>query len=87
VFNARVERGTAFNRQFFHNTMLWASLVGVLVLQAVAVHWPPAQSIFGTRSLSFAEWGIAFGVAATILLLEEGRKLTVALFDRVRSGN
>jgi P-type Ca2+ transporter type 2C len=82
VFNARVERGTAFNRQFFKNAMLWTSLAGVLVLQAVAVHWPPAQSIFGTRSLSLGEWGIAFGVAATIVLLEEGRKLAVAWFDR-----
>jgi P-type Ca2+ transporter type 2C len=83
VFNARVERGTAFNRQFFKNAMLWTSLAGVLVLQAVAVHWPPAQSIFGTHALSLGEWGIATGVAATILLLEEARKLTVALFNRV----
>jgi P-type Ca2+ transporter type 2C len=85
VFNARVERGTAFNRQFFKNAMLWASLAGVLVLQAVAVHWPPAQSIFGTRSLTLGEWGIAVGVAATIVLLEEGRKLAVALLERVHT--
>ncbi len=86
VFNARVERGTAFNRQFFKNAMLWASLAGVVGLQAIAVHWPPAQFIFGTRPLSLGGWGIATGVAATILLLEEGRKLTVALFERLRSG-
>ena len=86
VFNARVERGTAFNRQFFKNAMLWASLAGVIGLQVIAVHWPPAQSLFGTRPLSLGEWGIATGVAATILLLEEGRKLTVALFERLRSG-
>jgi Ca2+-transporting ATPase len=85
LFNARVERGSAFNRQFFNNAMLWASLAGVLVLQAVAVHWPPAQSIFGTRSLSLGEWGITVGVAASIVLLEEGRKLAVALFDRTPS--
>ena len=86
VFNARVERGTAFNRQFFKNAMLWASLAGVIGLQVIAVHWPPAQSLFGTQPLSLGEWGIATGVAATILLLEEGRKLTVALFERLRSG-
>jgi len=86
VFNARVERGTAFNRQFFKNAMLWASLAGVVGLQVVAVHWPPAQSIFGTQSLSLGQWGIATGVAATILLLEEARKLAVALFERLRSG-
>ena len=86
VFNARVERGTAFNRQFFKNAMLWASLAGVIGLQVIAVHWPPAQSLFGTQPLSLGEWGIATGVAASILLLEEGRKLTVALFERLRSG-
>ena len=85
VFNARVERGTAFNRHFFDNPMLWASLAGVIVLQAVAVHWPPAHSVFGTQALSIGEWAIATGVAALILLLEEGRKLVVALFERLRS--
>jgi len=85
VFNARVERGTAFNRQFFKNAMLWASLAGVIGLQVIAVQWPPAQSVFGTQPLTLGEWGIATGVAATILLLEEGRKLAVALFERLRS--
>jgi len=28
VFNARTEHGTAFNRQFFANGKLWASLLG-----------------------------------------------------------
>ena len=84
VFNARVEHGTAFNRQFFKNAMLWASLAGVVGLQVLAVHWPPAQSIFGTQSLSLGQWGIAIGTAATILLLEEARKLAVVLFVRLR---
>ena len=83
VFNARAERGTALNRHFFSNGFLWASLGGVVVLQLIAVQWPPARSIFGTQSLSLANWVMAFGVAASILLLEEGRKLTVALFERV----
>ena len=84
VFNARVERGTTFNKYFFDNAMLWTSLAGVLVLQAVVVHWPPAQSVFETEALSAADWGIAIGVAASILFLEEGRKLVVALLARVR---
>ena len=84
VFNARVEHGTAFNRQFFKNAMLWASLAGVVGLQVLAVHWPPAQSIFGTQSLSLGQWGIAIGTAATILLLEEARKLAVVFSLRLR---
>jgi P-type Ca2+ transporter type 2C len=82
VFNARVERGTAFNRHFFDNPMLWAALGGVVVLQALAVQWPAAHSVFGTQSLSLANWGIATGVAALILFLEEGRKLAVTLLRR-----
>lgn len=81
VFNARVERGTAFNRHFFENRMLWASLAGVVALQAVAVHWPPAQSVFGTTALTSREWAIAAGVASLILLLEEGRKLIARLIS------
>ena len=59
------------------------TLTGVIVLQAVAVHWPPALVVFGTEILSIRDWGIATGVASSILLLEEGRKLMVALFARV----
>jgi Ca2+-transporting ATPase len=39
VFNARAETGSAFNRHFFANRMLW----------------PPAQAIFGTTALSAAD--------------------------------
>lgn len=77
VFNARVERGTAFNKHFFDNPMLWVSLVTVIFLQAVAVHWPPAQSIVDTADMTLGDWGIAIGVASSILFLEESRKLLV----------
>lgn len=79
VFNARVERDTAFNRHFFANRMLWMALAGVVLLQMVAVHWPPAQSVFGTHSLTLQDWGIATGIASTVLLLEEGRKCIIRL--------
>lgn len=81
VFNARAETGSAFNRRFFDNRMLWLSLLGVLVLQVVVVHWPPAQVIFQTTDLSLADWAITIAVAASVLLLEEARKLAVVLFE------
>ena len=77
VFNARSETGSAFNADFFGNRMLWLALVGTLVLQAVAVHWPPASHIFGTTGMAWADWGLAIGVASSVLLLEEVRKLGV----------
>ncbi len=84
VFNSRVERGTAFNRYFFKNTMLWAALCGVIALQVVAVEWPPAQSLFGTQSLSPANWVLAVSVASSILLLDESRKLFVLMLSQLK---
>ena len=78
VFNSRVERGTAFNRYFFKNTMLWAALSAVIALQIIAVEWPPAQSMFGTHPLDLTDWGLAIAVASSILVLEEVRKLFLA---------
>ena len=75
VFNARAEQTSALNRQFFANRMLWASLAGLIVLQVVAVNWRPAQDVFGTTRLTPGEWGVTLGVAASILVLEEARKL------------
>jgi P-type Ca2+ transporter type 2C len=80
VFNARSEKGSAFNAQFFKNRMLWSALLGTLFLQALAVHWPVASKIFGTTGMAWTDWGIAAGVASSVLLLEEGRKLCFRLF-------
>lgn len=88
VFNARAERGTAFNKHFFDNAMLWASLAGVVLLQSIAVYWPPAQLIMGTTAMSATDWGIAIGVASSVLPLEETRKLLAKLlFSRYRLAN
>ena len=81
VFNARVEHGSAFSAGFFKNRLLWAALAAVLGLQALVVHWPPAQSIFGTTALTAVQWAMAIGVASSVLLLEEGRKALVRLFS------
>lgn len=82
VFNARVENESSFNEGFFKNRMLWWSLAGVVSLQILAVHWPPAQSIFGTTDLSALQWAVAVGVASSILILEELRKASVRHFFR-----
>ena len=75
IFNARVEHGSAFNRQFFSNGKLWLALAAVVGLQVVAVHWAPAQAVFDTVDLTAFEWAIAVSVASTTLWLEEMRKL------------
>jgi P-type Ca2+ transporter type 2C len=85
VFNARNEQGSSFNAHTLDNSMLWLSLLVVVVLQAIAVHWRPAEAVFGIGGMSYADWVIAVGVAASILVLEEGRKLLVGLILRLRS--
>jgi Ca2+-transporting ATPase len=79
LFNARSEHGTAFNRQFFRNRWLWLSLVAVLALQVLVVHWTPAQAVFGTVDLTPADWALAAAVASCVLLLDEARKLALRL--------
>lgn len=83
VFNARNETGSAFNAQFFGNRMLWVSLGAALLLQMLATHWPPASSLFGTTGMAWADWGVAAGVASSVLLLEEARKLGLRGWRRI----
>jgi Ca2+-transporting ATPase len=84
VFNARAEHHSAFTRQFFSNGKLWTALGTVIGLQALVVHWTPAQAIFDTTALSVQDWGLAFAVASSILLLDEGRKLMLKLLQYSR---
>ena len=79
VFNARAETGSAFDRHFFANRVLWLALGAVLGLQVIVVHWPPAQAIFDTTDLSATDWLLATAVASTVLLFEEARKLAARL--------
>ena len=81
IFNARFENCSSFSKNFFKNRMLWGSLTIVVALQILAVHWFPAQSIFGTTDLSLGQWATAIGVASSILILEEGRKAFVRWFS------
>ena len=79
VFNARNEHGSAFNAHFMKNGKLWLALAGVLAMQAVVVHWTPAQMLFGTTDLSPADWFKATLVASSVLILDEVRKLGLRL--------
>ncbi|MDP2903032.1 MAG: HAD-IC family P-type ATPase [Methylovulum sp.] len=75
VFNARTEKGSAFNRHFFTNKLLWLAIFTVVLLQILVIHWPLAQHVFHTTDLTLTDWLIASTVALSVLALEEGRKL------------
>jgi Ca2+-transporting ATPase len=82
MFNARAEDGSALNRHFFSNRWLWLSLLAVLALQVLVVHWTPAQSVFRTTDLTLEDWGLAALVASSVLVFDEGRKLLARLVAR-----
>jgi Ca2+-transporting ATPase len=86
AFNARAETASAFNRQFFLNRWLWLSLVVTVGLQVLVVHWGPAQSVFHTTDLTATDWALAVSVAASVLVLNEARKLAMRAFRRSRRG-
>lgn len=75
VFNARSEKGTALNRQFFKNRWLWLSLISVIGLQFAMVYWEIAQTIFHTADLDVDDAILSVSVASSVLILEEVRKL------------
>ncbi len=83
VMNARFDAGTAFNRQLFDNRKLWLALAAVLVLQVVVVNWGPAQAVFDTEPLNLGDWLLATGIAASVLLLDEARKLAILCWQMV----
>jgi len=79
VFNARVGEESALGRLALRNRKLWLALVGILVLQVVAVQWGPAQALFHTTALDLGHWGVALTMASSVLVAEEGRKLICRL--------
>jgi P-type Ca2+ transporter type 2C len=79
TFNARTEKGSAFNQHFFANKALWLSILVVLVLQLTIVQWSYAQAIFHTTALTIMDWLLAIGIAVLVLVFEELRKLGIQL--------
>jgi Ca2+-transporting ATPase len=78
VFNAlcaRSEVDSVFSRTSLRNGKLWASLGGVVVLQAAAVHVDGVQRVFGTADLTAWDWVLVVLVASTVVWFDEARKL------------
>jgi len=86
VFNARAEKGTTFNRHFCANRWLWLAIFGVILLQILVIHWPPAQRIFHTTALAPTDWLMAVGVAGSVLVIEELRKFLWLVWGRIQVG-
>ncbi len=55
------------------------------VSDVTAVHWSPAQSLFGIGGMSLDDGGLAASVASSVLILDEGRKLLARLIGWSRT--
>jgi len=82
AFNARVGQETVFGPNFLTNGKLWLALGAVVALQAAVVEWLPAEALFHTASLSARDWALAFAVASSVVVLDEGRKLARRRYRR-----
>ncbi|MDA0997327.1 MAG: HAD-IC family P-type ATPase [Proteobacteria bacterium] len=74
ALNARSERRSIFAKDTVANPMLLLSFTVVVALQAIAVHWPPAQPVMRTVALAPADWMVCGTVATGIVVFEEARK-------------
>ena len=51
----------------------------MLLLQVLVVHWGAAQAVFDTVPLALNDWALSLAIAASVLVLEECRKLGLRL--------
>jgi Ca2+-transporting ATPase len=82
AFNARTEDRSALTRYAFSNPKLWGAIGGVVALQVLATQWDPVQRLFDTETLTLTQWGLCIGVALTVLVAEELRKLMARWIGR-----
>jgi P-type Ca2+ transporter type 2C len=83
ALNSRSSHQSVFKIGFLSNRWLMIGLPVAVVLQLLVVYAPPMQELFHTVPLSASQWGILFGVSASVWILEEIRKAVVPhLFDQ-----
>ena len=75
ILNVRSDQQTVFRRATLRNSKLWIALAAVIALQIGVTHVGPMQDLFDTTSISATQWLVCLGVASTVLLTEELRKI------------
>ena len=75
AWNCRSEDKSVFKMDIFSNKWLMGATFIVVSLQLLAVYNPIMQKILHTVSLDFSDWLFALGVASSIIVIEEIRKL------------
>jgi Ca2+-transporting ATPase len=75
VWNCRHESKSIFQMNPFANLHLVTATVAIIGLQMLAIYHPIMQGFLNTTPLGLAEWLMIIPVAASIVAVEEVRKL------------
>ena len=78
--NMRSQRKSVFSLKS-HNKVLWAAMVGSLVLTTLVLEVPVLASAFGFETLTFVQYGISLMLAITVIPVVE----LVKFFQRRRA--
>ena len=73
-FNLRSQRKSVFSLKS-HNKVLWAAMLGSLVLTTLVIEVPFIASAFGFTTIGIVEYGIAIGLALLVIPVVEWVKL------------
>jgi len=69
-FNLRSQRKSIFSLKS-HNKVLWAAMLGSLLLTTLVIEVPFIANAFGFTTIGFAEYGIAMGLAFLVIPVVE----------------
>jgi len=75
AFNCRSEHCSLFQMNFFSNKWLIIGLIIAVALQLTAVYTPFMNMILRTTPLSLSDWLIIIPISASVILVDEIRKL------------
>jgi Ca2+-transporting ATPase len=85
ALNARSSHLSVFRIGPFSNRWLLIGLPVAFALQIMVIYVPALQALFHTVPLEGYQWGIAIGIASSVFIVEEIRKLVAPhLFERGR---
>lgn len=82
AWNCRSEDKSIFQKGFFANKFLALATAVVVFLQLAALYTPFLQKVLRTQPISIYEWLMIISVAASVIIIEETRKLLYRKFKK-----
>ncbi|MFH1470422.1 MAG: cation-translocating P-type ATPase C-terminal domain-containing protein, partial [Candidatus Micrarchaeota archaeon] len=74
ALNCRSDKDSML-KGFWRNKYLMLALVASAVLQVLIIYTPDLQKVFHTTAIELEDWVLIIGVASSVIIIEEIRKL------------